>query len=351
MVRVLASLALLLPACVRTAAGDPLTAKLHAGAFPRTTSVLAQQGGRTVYEVSLGGTDAQTLHDPRSVMKSVTALAVGIAIGEGTLPSADAPAFAFLSDLRPFENDGPLKAGVTLADLLTMSSALDCDDNSPESPGNEEHMYPRREWARWAVDLPVKAGWQRDARGRGPFAYCTAGTLLLGQVLQRATGEPVDRYVESRLLAPLGIRDVQWPRSPSGEVMTGGGLRMRTRDMAKLGRLLLQRGRWEGRQVVPAAWVDQALTVHRSPPLALSPGGELGYGYLFWHRLQATPCGPVSGWYMSGNGGNQVLVLPELDAVVVVTTVNYGTRGMHQQTVRLLEEHVLPKLDCRARRP
>ena len=74
-----------------------------------------------------------------------------------------------------------------------MSSALDCDDDD-DSPGNELGMYPRPVWARWAVDLPVKAGYTRDAAGRGPFAYCTAGTFLLGQILQRAAGQPVDRY-------------------------------------------------------------------------------------------------------------------------------------------------------------
>lgn len=97
--------------------------------------------------------------------------------------------------------------------------------------------------------------------------------------------------------------------------MTGGKLQLRTRDLASLGQLVLQRGSWQGRQIVRAAWIDQALSVQRRPSAEQDPNGELEY---------------------------------ELDAVAVVTTINYNTRGMHQQTTRLLEQHVLPRLDCTA---
>jgi CubicO group peptidase (beta-lactamase class C family) len=326
--------------------GDALEQAFARGEFPRTTSALLERGGTIVAERYWAGSDAATLHDTRSVGKSVTSLAVGIALGEGRLPSLAAHAFDYLDALRPFAHDGPAKAAITLRDLLTMSSALACDDDADDSPGNERNMYPQRVWARWAVDLPLNERYQRDATGLGPFAYCTAGTFLLGQVLQRATGEPVDRYIESRLLAPLGIREAAWERSPAGEVMTGGMLRLRTRDLAKLGRLVLQRGRWNGTAIVPAGYVAEAISQQRKPNAAADPRGELAYGFLFWGRTYATPCGRVEGWYMSGNGGNHVLALPERDAVAVVTRVHYNQRGMHAQTWRLLEQHLLPELPC-----
>ena len=325
---------------------DALAAAIAAGEFPRTTSVLLARGRQTVHEAYFGGTDAQTLHDPRSVGKSVTALAVGIAIGEGKIASVDASAFSYLTDLRPYAHDGPAKRAITIADLLTMSSALDCDDGDDQSPGNEELMYPLAAWTRWAVDLPVKTGYTRDARGRGPFAYCTAGTHLLGQILQRATGTPVDRYIESRLLAPLGIGKVIWMRSPTGEVLTGGGLRMRTRDLAVLGRLLLDGGRRRGKQVVPESWVRAALSPQIKPNASQDPEGRLDYGYLFFRGDHATACGPRSAWYMSGNGGNRVLILKDLDAVAVVTRTNYNAKGTFAQTVDLLQRHLLPRLGC-----
>jgi CubicO group peptidase (beta-lactamase class C family) len=313
------------------------------GDFPRLTSVLVVEDSKTLAEAYFNGADPETLHDTRSATKSVTALAVGIAIGEGKIPFVDAPAFGFLADLKPFAHDGPLKSQITVADFLSMSSALDCNDDDPQSPGNEENMYPKPAWARWAVDVPVKAGYARDSSGRGPFSYCTAGTFLLGQILQRATGVEVGRYVEEKLFKPLGIARWQWPRSPAGEVMTGGGLRLRSRDLAKIARMVLEGGKWEGKQVVPAQWIASALTVHR----AANPAQD--YGYLFWRRDYETGCGKVSGWFMSGNGGNAIVMFQTLKAAAVVTRTHYNSKGMHQQTVRLLEEHVLPQLACAAR--
>lgn len=333
------------PAAAR-AGDDSLTAAVRAGEFPRTTSVLAIQRGARLDEHYFDEARPETLHDVRSVTKSVAALAVGIAIAEGKLRSVDAPAFAYLGDLQPFAHDGPLKAGITIADLLTMSSALDCDDDDPASPGNEENMYPQRSWSRWAVDLPVRAGYARDREGRGPFAYCTAGVFLLGQILERATGQPVDRYIEERLFSPLGIRRVVWNRSPSGEVAVSGQLRIRTADLAALAQLILDRGRHGRVTIVPEAWIDRMVTLHRRPNRASDPRGELGYGYLMWSREYTTPCGRASGWFMSGNGGNHAVVLRDLDAIAVVTRSHYNSRGMHDQTTRLLEQHVWPRLRC-----
>ncbi len=324
----------------RTPGTDDLATAIAAGDYPRTTSAIAYQHGALLYEGYFGDASADTKHDVRSVTKSITALAVGIAIAEGKLPSVDAPAFAYLADLRPFANDGPLKSAITIGDLMTMSSALDCDDDDPNSPGNEENMYPQRGWARWAVDMPVRANPQHA------FAYCTAGVFLLGQILERVTGQPLDRYVANHLFAPLGITDVTWFRSPSGEVAGSGQLRIRTRDLAKLALLLAARGQHAGAALVPADWIDRMLALHLHPNRATDPRGELGYGYLMWQRQYTTPCGKVAGWYMSGNGGNHVVVLPELDAVAVVTTVNFNTRGMHDQTTRLLETHVFSRLRC-----
>ena len=125
------------------------------------------------------------------------------------------------------------------------------------------------------------------------------------------------------------------------EVMTGGGLRLRTRDLATVARMLLAHGAWNGAQVVSAAFVDAALTQQRDAM------PEQNYGYLFWTRRYKTPCGTTTGWFMSGNGGNAVVMFRELDAVVVVTRTHYNSPGMHQQTARLIEDQILPQLACK----
>jgi len=355
--RTVTVVAVMVSACNGTPAAPPATtqptaptarfagiaAAVERGDVPKTTSVLVMRGGAIEHEAYFGGADAETLHDTRSVGKSMTALAVGVAIARGVVRGVDDPVFPYLADLRPFAHDTPAKAAITIADFLTMSSALDCDDDDDDSPGNEAKMYPQRAWARWAVDLPTRADYQRDASGRGPFHYCTAGPFLLGQVLQRAAKQPVDELLAAYLFAPLGITRWELTRSPTDEVMTGGMLRLRTRDLATIGWMVRARGRHGDRQVVPRAFVDAALTVHRRT----RPSLKADYGYLFWHRTYRTRCGEFPAWYMSGNGGNAVAIVDGLDAVIVVTRQHYNQGGkMHDQTAALIEQHILPELAC-----
>ncbi len=319
---------------------DALDQAIVDESFPDTTSVLVLKDGKLVFERYFGVGGIEVLNDTRSAMKSVTAIAVGVALADGALYSVDEAAFDRLEDLAPFAHDGPLKRQITLADLLTMSSSLDCNDWDERSPGNEENMYPLRHWSRWAVDIPVTTDYQRGETGRARFSYCTAGTFLLGQILERAVGEPVDEYINGRLFDPLGISLREWPHSPSGEVMTGGGLRLRSRDLLKLGKLVQSGGRWGERQIVATDWISEMLTVrHRVD-------GEQQYGYQYWQRQYQSPCGRLDGWSMSGNGGNVIVHFPSQAMVAVVTRQHYNRRGMHEQTVRLLEEHVLAALNC-----
>jgi CubicO group peptidase (beta-lactamase class C family) len=329
-------------ACKGKAAHDfsAIDAAIARGDAPKTTSVLVVHGDKTVYEHYFNGSSAEALHDTRSATKSLTSLAVGIALDRHVLPSLDAPAFPYLADLRPFATESALKDAITVADLITMSSALDCNDDDAKSPGNEENMYPLQSWTRFAVDIPTRTDYQRDAHGRGPFHYCTAGVMLLGQIVQRAANQPIDQFMAAYLFAPLGITKWQFSRSPTNEAMTGGGLQLSSRDLAKLMQLVRDHGKVGTTQVVPAAFIQAATTVQRDA----FPGQD--YGYLFWHRIYKTSCGEHSGWLMGGNGGNAIVMVPDLDAVIVVTRENYNTKGMHQQTTKLIEDQILPPLAC-----
>ena len=313
------------------------------GDFPKTTSVLVMQDGTLTYESYFGAGSPDLLNDTRSATKSVTALAVGAAIADGAIPSVDPPAFGFLRDKAPFANDGPSKQAITIKDLMTMSSALACNDDDDKSPGNEDRMHEQQDWTRWAVDLPTRADYKRDEKGLGSWAYCTTGAVLGGQIVQRAVHEPVDVYIERRILKPLGISRFEWPRSPSNEVMTGGGLKLTSRDLGKIAWMVTDHGRWRGKQILPASFVDDMTTIHRTAY------GDHGYGYFYWQFNYQSPCGKQSGWYMAGNGGNAIVSFRGLDAAVVVTRQNYNTRGMHLQTQALLERFVLPLLCARER--
>ncbi len=304
--------------------------------------MLVFRNDRLVFERYFGAGGMNVLNNTRSATKTLTALILGQAISDRFLSSSEQSAFDLLPDLAPFRNDGPLKRAITLMDLATMSSALDCNDFDERNVGNEENMYPLANWSRWVVDLPVKADYRRSPSGRGPFSYCTGGTLLLGQIVQRATRKPLDQYFDERLFRPLGIRQRQWARSPSGEFMTGGGLSLRSRDLLKLGVLISANGNWRGVQLVPEAWVQRMQTVSNVV------SDDQSYGVLMWQRQFTSPCGTINGWYMSGNGGNAVMILPVKSLVAVVTRTHYNQKGMHEETARLLEKHVFAALKCTA---
>lgn len=299
-------------------------------ALPGGTSLLLQQGGKTVVELYAREASAATLHDTRSATKSLTAMLVAAAVQDGLL-RWDTPVFdAFVAE-QPLQHDGPVKRAIQVDDLLTMSSALDCNDWEDSSIGNEENMYPQKNWLRWTLDLPTRV-YQRDASGHGPFAYCTAGVFLLGQSLERKVPGGLEAYQQRRLFAPLGISEWQWKRSDSGEPLTGGGLRLRTRDLGALAQLLLQRGRWQGQVLLEPGLVDRLLTVERDTAMGL------GYGRLFWQRDFKTRCGVQRGWMMSGNGGNIVAVFPAIDISLVLTRTHYNQRGMHEQSWAFIEQ-------------
>lgn len=265
------------------------------------------------------------LHDIRSAGKSLTALAVGAAIADGALGSVDAPVWPLLGVATPEGLDD-----VRVRDLLSMSSALDCNDGDRRSPGQEERMYRRRDWTRFVARLPRDPAYARDAQGVGRFSYCTAGVLLLGQVVEKAVGEPFDVYVGRRILAPLGVDAVRWRRSRSGEVQSGGQLEIGAASLARVGRMVLDHGMWAGEPVVPAAWVDEMLTARHQ----LGPHG--GYGYLWWFFEMRVNGESFEVWAMMGNGGNIVALSPKRDAVVVVQSAAYNRSDARENSMRLV---------------
>lgn len=303
--------------------------------YKKITSVLVMHENEIIYESYWGDGGEEILNDTRSATKSLTAMAMGAAIADGYIDSVDTRAFAWFDDHRPFRFSTALKEEITIRDLLTMSSALDCNDNVWESPGNEEHMYPARKWLYFVLDMPIREDYARNGDGYGPFSYCTAGSFLLGQIIERAVGEPVDEYIEKRLLTPLGINRIEWDRSPSGEVMTGGGAELTSRDLMKLGALVRNKGVYNGVRILPALWIDKMNAVH------VAVNDEQDYGFQWWRRDFRCGDADVSGWYMAGNGGNKIVVFDELALTVVVTARLYGTRGMHQQSTEIIEDFVL----------
>jgi CubicO group peptidase (beta-lactamase class C family) len=317
-----------------------MTDLITGGELKKITSVLIARRGRLAHEAYFEGFDRDSLMNTRSASKSVTSLLVGIAIDRGFLPGVDAPVLEYFPDKLPVQYPDARKERVTVEDFLTMSSLLECDDFNSFSRGNEERMYLIEDWIQFTLDLPIKGfpAWEArpaDAPYGRSFSYCTAGTVTLGAVLERATGMPVPDFAERYLFGPLGIGQAKWEFIPLGTAMTGGGLALRSRDLLKLGQLYLNGGTWNGARVVSEEWVKASTRPHARVD------DETEYGYLWWLRQFQSDGKTLPAYLMQGNGGNKVAVFPTPELVAVLTSTNFNTRGMHEQTDRLLSEYIL----------
>lgn len=280
--------------------------------------------------------DAQ--HMLFSVSKSFTSTAIGLLIDEGLL-SLDSRVIELLPDDVPAVVSENL-AAMTVRDLLTMTSGhgtdtLEAIDRSMKAGGDGN-------WARVILAEPIV-----HAPG-STFVYNSGATYLLSAILTRVTGRRLLDYLKPRLFAPLGIRSPTWEQCPRGIDTGGWGLALTTEQIAVFGQLLLQRGLWQGTQVVPAAWVDEASAFQvpngdaelRNEEGVITDGSQ-GYGYQFW-RCQ------VPGVYRAdGAFGQMCIVLPEQDAVLVMTCgIESG-----QSALSLVWEHLLPHLPAAGAAP
>lgn len=311
-----------------------LDGALSSGTYGDITSVVVSRAGEVLYERYLDD-DPGALRNTRSVTKTVAGTLTGIALDRGRLGSVDDRVLPFFPEVTVEPHRA--KEQMTVEDLLTMSSCLECDDGNGFSAGNEERMYPREDWVRFALELPVRGFPSGSTRpedspyGRA-FSYCTAGVMLLGALLERAVGESLVDFARRELFDPLGVGSAEWVLAPLGHVSTAGGLLLSSRDLLTLGQLYLDQGRRDGRQVVPAEWVE----VSTAPHARIDESTR--YGYLWWLRSFAG----TESVYMTGTGGNRVHLFPGLATVTVITSANFGRRDAHNLSDRMLEEHVIP---------
>jgi CubicO group peptidase (beta-lactamase class C family) len=285
---------------------------MELGGYGEITGVVVSRSGRIVVEEYADG-DADTLRNTRSCTKTVCGMLLGIAISRALVPSVETALGELLGEVPPE------KQSITLADLLTMSSCLDCNDWDTASPGNEELMYEQDDWVRFALELPVRGGRE--------FSYCTAGVVLLGVALERAVGGSLPAFAAAELFGPLDIGRAEWAQTPRGETSNAGGLLLTSRSLLALGELYLRGG--DG--IVTPEWIAESTRPHRRIDAVTE------YGYLWWLKT----FGDARCFYMSGMGGNRVHVFPDLELVAVITSANFGRRDAHSLSDRLLVEQVL----------
>ncbi|NND95861.1 MAG: serine hydrolase [Pirellulaceae bacterium] len=248
-----------------------------------------------------------------SLSKSFTSTAVGLAIAEGKL-SVDDRVWEFFPNQAPKKPSGNLRA-MRVRDLLTMSTGhQDPVRLTDDVPWTEAFLHH---------DVPHKPGTH--------FRYNTPATYMLSAIVQKVTGETVLEYLQPRLFDPLGIQSPQWDNSPQGISIGGYGLYLRTEDIAKFGQLYLQRGKWNGRQILPESWVQQAASKQVSNGSDPDQDWDQGYGFQFWRCRHGAYRG-------DGKDGQFCVVLPEQDAVIAITA---NTRDM-QGELNIVWDYLLP---------
>jgi len=275
-------------------------------------SLLVVRGGYVVLDVNFHPCSGEVPHDIASVTKSVTSALVGLAIERGDLKGVEEKMSVFFPELSA-PGAGRGKEAITIEHLLTMTSGMDCGFAPKGASWRQVEaalldMVESKDFIRFALDLPMKK------EPGSEFAYCSVNFHLLSAILARATGMSTADFARKHLFEPLGIRDFAWPADPSGIPHGWGDLRMHPKDMAKIGYLYRNEGRWEGRQLLSASWIEQSTKKQADVPVGL-----FDYGYGWW----VPGVGPTGPFDARGRGGQVVVVQPEKDLVVVVTGAGY----------------------------
>lgn len=286
---------------------------------PRVHSLVVARRGALVLDEYFRGYGASDLHDLRSASKTITSILAGAAMQQGA--RLDGRAFGAASAVG--------RDGMTLAHLLSHSTGLACNDDDDSSPGNEDTMQSQRtqpDWYAFFMALPTLT-----APGT-TYSYCSAGVNMAGGMVARATARWLPRLFEQHFAGPMQLGAYGMNLMPTGQAYAGGGMRMTSRDLLKFGQLYLNEGVWRGVPLVPRAWVRAST----AEVIARSDGSTDGLG---WHRhVLSVGARRYDMYEASGNGGQFLVVVPQLQLAVVVTAGNYGQYNVW----RSIREQLLP---------
>jgi CubicO group peptidase (beta-lactamase class C family) len=280
--------------------------------------------------------DATTKHDMRSASKSVVSLLVGIAIDRKLIAGVDEPVVKFFPEYAALKTAGWI--GVTLRHLLTMSSGIQWDENRGwTDPANDEpHLGKDADPVGYVLGKPIAAAPDEI------WNYNGGGTDLLGNVLERASGKPLNDFAREVLFEPLGITDARWENYQNGRAAAAAGLRLRPRDAAKIGQLVLDHGAWNGRQIVPAAWIAESVAP-RFQAIGYF-GGLFFYGYQWWLGRTLSRGEEIKWIAAMGLGGQRIFIVPDLDLVVMTTSGLYGSPRQGNAALDILYSSVIPSI-------
>lgn len=288
-----------------------------------------QEWGRPLGHVAF---DAGTLHDLRSVTKSIVSLLYGIAVDKGLVPPPEAPLVAQFPEYPDLAAD-EARAKITIGHALTMTLGMEWDENRPYSdPQNSEiAMENAPDRYRFILERPMVA--EPGSR----WIYSGGSVALVGAIIERGSGKSLLEFAREALLAPLGIDRFHWSAGADGVASAASGLRLTAPDLLKIGQLLLRKGMWNGRRIVSEGWIEASFTAATSTP------DGLDYGRLWFIGNAPAPAfGAPKPWHGGfGNGGQRLWLMPEADIVAVIYAGKYNAWDAWMTPTRVWREIIL----------
>jgi CubicO group peptidase (beta-lactamase class C family) len=287
------------------------------------------------------GFDREDLHTLCSATKSFASALLGIALDKGYIASVDMKVFDFFPENSDLVSLSPDKGNMTIRHLLTMTSGLQWDDESTSyyDPANDMYqLFTSSDPMRFILSKEL-------VKTPGTFyEYANCNTNLIGEIVHIATKQRLDLFCDSMLFSKLDIKVYEWQKIKPAIIFTSGDLMLRPRDMAKFGQLFLNKGAWDGEQVISEEWCTLSTSRHIDPnDYSNNFNWSDGYGFQWWLKDYTSSKKVYHSYFASGWGGQQIIVIPELETVIVFTGGNYYTNEKIS-SYTIVEDYIIPAL-------
>ena len=269
------------------------------------------------------------LHTLQSVTKSITSLLIGIAYDEGLISDINSPILSYFSDFAIDPNDSA-KSQISIEDLLLMQSGIKWDEESyDEATNNCVIMEGSNDWIKYVLDQPM------DTIPGTVFEYNSGASVLLGKIVREATGKRIDKWAEEKLFEPLGIKNYYWKKTPKGEIDTEGGLYLAPHDLAKIGYLIMNEGKWNNEQIISNSWLKKSI----EPNDGFFEQIKYGYQWL----IPSHENGQAKIIAGNGYGDQYVMMYPEQNLLIVFNGWNHHDNP-EKSTWDVLQNRIVPSI-------
>lgn len=324
---------------------DSLTADLARGKYNNIDGIILSQNGSIFYEKYFNNYHKDSLHDSRSAFKSITSLLIGIAIDKGYIKSVREKVYPFFNNYKPLRNWDERKNSMTLQHLLEMKSGYDCEEWNG-SKDCESEMENAKDWVQFSLDLPLAE------RPGQKWSYASSNAMILGGVLSKSSKMTVTEFANKFLFQPLDIQNYRWTKDPSGQEMTAGSFYVLPKDFLKIGELVLNKGTYKNQAIVSSTWITQStkpiteiegFSNVKISKTNLAIPQPTYYGYGWYNEKIKTDKYNYDLIFASGNGGQYIMILKELNLVAVFTGNSYNS-SKSKLPFEVLIKYILPYL-------